>query len=196
MKTRNADALDDPELVQMLWETVRQQEKRDYATFRVFPDRSIAELGTVRDLLAAIKAEEGQHGFRSLKINQPDPPDCIGIDSRGECVGFEVTELVDETTIRQSQRGRSEWKEWGPEEFRAKLKTILEGKDQKKLLGGPYDRFVVVVHTDEPLLPHHECASMLADHRFGPFQQIDESFLIFSSEPGGSSDPYIQLKLR
>ena len=187
--------LDDPEFVQMLREAVVETEKRSYATFRVFQNRSIAELGTVRDLIAAIKAEKGQHGFRSLKINKPDPPDCVGINSRDERVGFEVTELVDGTTIKQNQRGRSEWKEWGPEEFRSKLGSILATKDGKRLLGGPYDKFVVVVHTDEPLLPHEECNAMLTGHRFGPFRQIDEAYLLFSSQPWCDFDPYIQLTL-
>jgi hypothetical protein len=169
--------------------------EKGYASFRDWPDKSVKERAVVGDLLCAIKAEEGQHGLLTLNVNETDPPDCIGIGLHGERVGFEVTELVDQATVERNLQGRSEWKEWGQQEFLAKLQSILNEKDRKQLRGRPYDKFVVVVHTDEPLLPHSECASMLNGHRFGPYQQINEAFLLFSYEPGRSSYPYIRLKL-
>lgn len=95
--------------------------------------------------------------------------------------------------------GFNEPKEWEPQEFRAKLQSRLVDKDGKQLHYGPYHKYVVVVHTDEPLLPYEECNAMLAGRQFGPFREIDEAYLLFSPppslQPGRDFDPYIQLTL-
>ena len=181
------------EILQMLWDAVERT--KGYASFWDWPEKSIKERGVVRELLGAIRAEEGQHGIRTLNANKFDPPDCIGISLQGERVGFEVTELVDQATVERNRRGYPEWKEWTPEELLAKVGCLLVGKDGKRLQGGPFDRYVVVIHTDEPLLQYEECAAILRGRKFGPFQQIDEAFFLFAPEPGRDSYPFLRLEL-
>jgi len=196
MKTNGLDFLDD-QVFALMWKSIAKE--KGYASYWDWPDKATKELGVVRDLLGAIKAKEGQHGIRTLSCNKTDPPDCIGIGLNGEQIGFEVTELVDQATVEHNKHGHFDWKEWKSAELQAELASRLQDKDGKQLQNGPFERYIVVIYTDEPLLRCEDCADILRGHRFGPFQQIDEAFLLFSPEPspnpGKLTSIYVRLQV-
>ncbi len=195
MSPRKTDAFDDPEISRLLWEALDKQ--KGYASFFDWPDKAIKERSVVKDLLYALQIEERICWIRSLKSNpvRNVAPDCIGIDVGMRPIAIEVTELVDQATVERNRKGHADWKEWGTEEFRATIRSKLKNKDGKQLHGGPFDSYVVVLHTDEPLLSQKDCAAMLDDQKFGPFEKIKEAFLLFSHVPRRVSYPYIRLKL-
>src|SRR5258708_1850155 len=137
--------------------------RKGYASFWDSPDKGTKERGIVCDLLASIEGKGGRHGIVSIRKNRRDPPDCVGTGENNEIVAFEVTELVDEETIRRNKKGQRSnqrkclcaFKEWTADALIEKIRNILKAKDEKRFHGGPYSRIVLIIHTDEPLLRHH-----------------------------------------
>ncbi|TWT02928.1 hypothetical protein [Reyranella sp. CPCC 100927] len=120
-------------------------------------DKPIAERGAADTILRAaglrvdrlVSRGEGQ-----------DPPDCEGMVD-GLWSGIEVTELVHRetleqsiTAIRQRNAGRESrlpvaYFEWARGDLLAALQELINGKDKADLKGGPYDQYILVIHTDE-----------------------------------------------
>lgn len=113
-----------------------------------------------------------------------DPPDCIGTTASGEHVAFEVTEFVDQETVKLNKAGKHAFKQWLPDELITKLQEKITAKDSKEFHGGPYSKVMLVIHTDEPLLSHVDCEKILRGKKFGPCKKIDDAYLIFSDVLG------------
>jgi len=178
--------------------------QRTYAAFRELGPKELKEVDAVRDLFNSLE-EGGGLQYRGLRGSLADPPDCIAVNGLGHCIGIEVTEFVSEeaTRLNEAQRrklGRrpgitemvmAEWTEVG---FLDHMTALLDDKDAKALIGGPFAEYIVVVHTDEPLLVRRQVESWVAKHVFGPHTQITSAYLLFSYEPG-LGYPFVQLQL-
>jgi len=171
-------------------------------TYWCWSDKPIKELGVARELIEAQREKEGLCWIRPRSL-KPNPesnaaPDCIGADLQNRRIAFEITELVDQTTLENNIKIERayEIKEWSEEAVKAKIASQLKQKDGKKLYGGPFAEYVVVIHPDEPLLSYDECAAFLQSHSFGEFFQISKAFLVFAPEPGKVSSPYVRLGTR
>jgi len=92
-----------------------------------------------------------------------DPPDCEGVLD-GRFSGVEVTELVDQETLQLSiraTRDREAGKQsrhaeaclvWDRNTLLTELQALIDRKDRKTQKGGPYERYALVVPTDETFL--------------------------------------------
>ncbi|KWA45805.1 hypothetical protein WL27_05345 [Burkholderia multivorans] len=164
-------------------------------------DRDIEEWGVVTTLAESLAAN-GQLFFFDLarRGRDNDPPDCEAVDANGRRVAIEVTELVDERAIQAYKRGAVyEWAEWTRDGFISSLaKRITEkGKRHAILKGAPYDGgYVIVVFTDEPLLPIETVTTFLRDHAFARPAGMTRAFLLLSYDPRTESYPYVELDLK
>jgi len=116
-------------------------------------DRPVQERVIARTML-----EHAGFKVSTFKSCEDDPPDCEGtLDGNRSAV--EVTRLNHEKTRAQSMKARREGKPevyfyWERDDLLLKLQILIDKKelDVKRYSGGPYDRYVLVLHTDEMVL--------------------------------------------
>jgi len=147
----------------------------------------------------------GMSRYQNPRSRLEDPPDCAANNLDGQPVAIEVTELVSEAAVAMNEAARSGRAQfpaldrmviarWDEMLFIAHLDSVLTRKDQKTLIGGPYAEYVVLVHTDEPLLVRSTVEMWLSNRTFGPYHQITRAYFLFSYEPGNGY-PFIELAL-
>lgn len=167
--------------------------QRAYASFFKGGTKEQEELTVVCDLLKSMTAR-GKRKFFEPRASATDPPDCIARSADGSAVAIEVTEVVCEEAVRinaqrdreakrRMERGVALMRKWEQQEFIAHIANRLADKDTKKLIGGPYGTYVVVMHTDEPELEKDKCEAWLRGQTFGPFRQVRDAYLLFSYMP-------------
>lgn len=176
---------DDAEILRELQAGIAK--RRGYADGRSWPlDRAREERGIVGDFVAASVGEPGAP-FSSLRSRPPgeDPPDCEVVDSQGNQIGIEVTELVDSAAIRDRQRNeQSASAEWSASRLIAALEGRIAAKDvSDKVRGGPYHEYFVVIHTAEPHLYFEDAREWLTDHLFATPELLSRAYLLFDYEP-------------
>jgi hypothetical protein len=110
-------------------------------------------------------------------------------------IGVEVTELVHRKTLERSIKAlkqRAAGREpalpeayfvWDRDDLIAAIQVLIEGKDVAKLKGGPYDRYVLVIHTDEFFLSRETVGKFLEGATFRS-QLITDVIIGLSYEPG------------
>lgn len=177
---------------------------RGYADFFGWAtDRDIEEWGVVTALAESLE-KAGESFFSNLKRRgRPnDPPDCEAISSAGARIAIEVTELVDGEAIRAFKLGRvNGWADWGKEKLISVLAESVSKKDDRfpHLKEPPYDGgYIVVVHTDEPMLSRVAVGEFLSDHRFEKPSYVDRAFLVLSYDPDPAiaGCPYFELAFK
>lgn len=173
------------------------QVDRQYASFFETSDQQVSEWGVAFTFAESASCEPG-FPLRGLKTRGPgeDPPDCEAIDCHGRTVALEVTELVDERALAAAQRGQSNWAPWHEEKVRTAIQVRLTGKDGKHLKGGPYDEYLVLVHSDEPGLSRDLVERALAGHSFDTPKRINRAYLLMSYDPAKKGYPYFPLRFR
>ena len=119
---------------------------RPWAGFWTWRDKPVAERGAADVILRQAKFQVAQ-----LKSRRDDPPDCEAmLDRRWSAI--EVTELVHEQALAQSMKALKERSaDRAPDLLRA-LQDRISVKDVLRLKGGPYERYVLVIYTDELVL--------------------------------------------
>jgi hypothetical protein len=89
-------------------------------------------------------------------------PDYQLTTNAGAVWGVEVTELVSQKAIEQTKRGKNVMALWPEEELIEKFQTLVAGKDKpENVSGGPYDRYVLLVHVDECMLTTERLSAAL-----------------------------------
>ncbi|KRR08268.1 hypothetical protein CQ12_37235 [Bradyrhizobium jicamae] len=173
--------------------------KREWNSFWFWRDKPVGESGIARNILEATGVQVD--GLRSLDPN--DPPDCEATLD-GQFSGVEVTELVHRPTLERSikavrQRSRGEeprkpeaYFDWHRDDLIAALQAMLNAKDAAKLKRS-YERYVLVIHTDEFFLDSDRVGSFLKGARFNT-SLITHAFLGLSYEPG-KGYPVFELEL-
>ena len=120
----------------------------------------------------------------------------------------EVSELVHRPTLERSikaQRERTAGREpekpeayfvWDRDDLIDALQKRIDIKDKAKLKGGPYERYVLVMHTGEYFLQSPQVAEFLQGANFRR-QHIADVILGLSYEPqfGGEGYPTFRLEL-
>ena len=173
------------------------QRSRGHASFFQWaPNRDVEEWGVVNHLRESLMADRADF-FRDISIRGRgnDPPDCEARSNDGERIAIEVTELVDPAAIVAFKRGNPyRWTDWSRESLREALQERLTTKDQRysSLQGGPYGQYLLVVHTDEPMLSHTVARTLLDTVRFARPAHIDRAFLLISYDPRLQRCPYIE----
>ncbi len=81
-----------------------------------------------------------------------DPPDCEAMIGGQRC-GIEVTELVHRPTLEASIEGNRQYFLWDESDLRTEIQKLIDRKDKPaKVKGGPYDRYILIIFTDEFVL--------------------------------------------
>jgi hypothetical protein len=164
---------------------------RPWNTFWSWRDKSIGEHGAAIEILQ--RAGVDVVDLASRPQNE-DPPDCEGrLD--GKWSGVEVTELVHRKTLERSikalkQRAAGHEPEqpeayfvWERDDLIAAIQALIDGKDVAKVKGGPYERYVLVIYTDEFFLSQEAVRKYLEGTTFR-CQLITDVIIGLSHEPG------------
>jgi hypothetical protein len=161
--------------------------KREWNSFWFWRDKPVGERGIARDVLEGAGVQVD--GLRSL---DPDPPDCEAILD-GQFSGIEITELVHRATlersikaVRQRSRGEDPQKPeayfvWQRDDLIEALQTLLVVKNSAKL-SRSYERYVLVIHTDECFLDSVNVERFLSGASFNT-SFITHAFLGLPYEP-------------
>jgi hypothetical protein len=177
------------------------ERSRGYADYFGWPaDRDLEEAGVLDSLVESMQAD-GLPFYAKLKSRgRPnDPPDCEGIDSGGARVAIEITELVAAAAVRAVKQGGSQfaWHEWTKKEFLRELANRIDAKDGRypKLKGAPYPGgYVIVIHTDEPLLSRSTVDSYLDSCHLPKPKHVSRALLLLSYDPKIQRCPYFELR--
>lgn len=152
------------------------------------------ELWVVEMLFDSMK-RLGEGIYHSPCEAPSEPPDCIAFEiSSGHCVGFEVTELVDQHSAALAAKGTREFKLWSLEGLTKKLQDILSDKDGIQYGTSPCSRTVLIIATDEVSLRYQDVVADLEKHWFAALQNLSEAYLLFSFDPYEETSPYIRLR--
>jgi len=161
--------------------------QREWNSFWFWRDKPVGERAIARDILEGVGVLVD--GLKSL---DQDPPDCEATLD-GQLSGIEVTELVHRATLERSikavrQRSRGEEPQkpeayfvWGRDDLIAALQAILVAKNSAKLRRS-YERYVLVIHTDEMFLDSSNVERFLKGARFKS-SLITHAFLGLAYEP-------------
>jgi hypothetical protein len=193
-------ANDDSEMLAAM--KVAIEKARGYADFFGWPpDRDLEEAGVLDSLVESMKSD-GVRFYSTLKSRgrQNDPPDCEGVDANRARVAIEITELVDGAAIHavlHKQGGRKlNWRSWTKADFLRELADRIDAKDQRypHLKGSPYPGgYVIVIHTDEPMLSRSAVRGYLEDSRFPKPKHVSRALLVLSYDPVIQRCPYFEL---
>jgi hypothetical protein len=94
-----------------------------------------------------------------------DPPDCEAIVD-GVRAGIEVTELVDPNTLNRTLKGKREYLVWDQRLLVERIQQRISDKAGKSFKGGPYDRKMLIIYTDEFDLQRDKAKRLLAGQCF------------------------------
>jgi len=167
---------------------------RKYASFFEWPDKERKELGVVEELIAGLNASIGL-GLSNLRVQRPDPPDCVCDDSNGKPVAIEVAEVVCEDAARLNAQGQNVYRVWRPGDLAARIRTRLNEKDGKSFHGGPFASIAVCLFTDESTLTVDFAKRELSLVMFGPYKQVGTAYLLFSYDQGSKNYPFLPLRI-
>jgi hypothetical protein len=118
-------------------------------------DRPIQERCIAREMLQSAGFEVAEFESR-----EDDPPDCEGV-LNGKRAAIEVTRLNHEKARAMNMKARKENKPeeevyfvWERADLLAKIQELIDKKerDVKRYSSGPYDRYFLVLHSDEMVL--------------------------------------------
>jgi hypothetical protein len=147
-------------------------------------DKPVAEAAAAKLILehANVKVES-----LVSRASGQDPPDCEGVLD-GNWSGVEVTELVHRPTLERSikavrQRSRGVDPEraeayfvWEREDLVKELQARLDEKDNATLKGSGYERYVLVILTDEFFLDRESVEVFLQGASFNAKRITDAFF--------------------
>ena len=190
------DTEEEKETIRLMKEALAK--RRGYADHFGWPiDRDIEECGVVQDLCRSL--EKDSKSFISnvrRRGRGNDPPDCEGQGHDGQRIGIEVTELVDSDAIKAFKTsGQYRLADWDKEKLVMAIDHRLDAKNvPDRIKDGPYDSYIVVIHTDELLLDVDSVKSMLGAQKFAKRSLIDRAFLLFSYDPRFQIYPHMELE--
>jgi len=163
-------------------------------------NRDDGELGVVNHLVESLELDNKNY-FTEIKSRgrHNDPPDCEAKDRSGNRIAIEVTELVDEETIKAYKAGiEYNWASWNKSKFISSIESLLSRKDPKyhKLIDPPYHGgYVLIIFTDEPGLNRNKIQQYLQNHTFNVTKNITRAYLLVSYDPSIKRCPYFELGL-
>jgi len=160
-------------------------------------DRSIAESGVLDDFQTSLKRTAALFFTQARHRGQGnDPPDCEAIDDAGRRIGIELTELVDPVSAAAARaRSHYDWKDWRLTLIPYLDRRIRKKDKPKRVHGGPYSKYVLVIYTDEPWLELDHIRRTLAAHEFPPTSLISRAYLLMSYWPPEEVCPCIKLNI-
>jgi hypothetical protein len=175
---------------------------RPWNSFWSWRDKPVGERGAAEKILlaAGLKVKN----LVSRRTGE-DPPDCEAMVDEGWS-GIEVTELVHQKTLARSLKAvkeRAVGKEpdrpeahfvWEKDDLISMLQVQIDRKDNAKLRGGPYKRYILIIHTDEFFLDSGSVKRFLEGAAFRA-TMITDVILGLSYEPKLGDCPIFRLPL-
>jgi len=153
-------------------------------------DRPIVERMWVEHFLKAARFSVQRLVARNA---HEDPPDCEAIVD-GARAGIEATEIIYGGTAASFDHMVQHF-EWSRPSFLARVQSIIADKDGKQWLGGPYERRLLVIYTNELYLPREKVKVWQIGQRFKT-SMFDHVVLGFSYHPDHRKlRPALRLKL-
>jgi hypothetical protein len=190
---------DEEEIVALM--RAARAKARGYADFYGWSaDRDIEEWGVATTLWQSLQ-HNGKGFFDGIKRRGRgnDPPDCEAVDFAGNRIAIEVTELVCPLAIQAYKEGRIyDWADWPKDRLIAELQHRITTKGERygKLKDGPYDGgYVVLIFTDEPMLPFATVREIVNGHIFVRPEGVTRAFLLLSHDPATQVCPCLELSL-
>lgn len=168
--------------------------RRGYADFFDWPDKSMKEWGVAQNFLEELERNWGLMivSGRQHPGGKNHAPDWQVTTAMGEVWGVELTELVRQKAIEGTKRGKLIFAVWPDDELAAKFQALVAGKDRpEKVRGGPYDRYVLLVHVDEDMLPAERLAVALDGCHFET-SLIDDIYVLVSYDPKEGHCPLLR----
>lgn len=188
---------DDPNLLDELLKF----KSRNWNDFWYSRDKPITEQEAARGILE-------QAGLNVVDlVAGPNPPDCEAVLD-GHFSGVEVTELLHQPTLERSLKAMKErqagkqprrsaaYFNWNRNDLLSALQSIIDRKDKgvRQLQARRYERYVLVIHTDEFFLNRDTTKGFLEGAVFRA-NFITEAFLGISYEPIAQCCPVFRLEL-
>jgi hypothetical protein len=190
---------DEKEIVGLM--RAAREKGRGYASFYGWAtDRDIEEWGVTTTLRESLE-RTGESFFDDIKRRGRgnDPPDCEAVDFEGNRIAIEVTELVCPDAIQAYKDGRVyDWADWPKDRFIAAMEQRIATKGARygKLKDAPYEGgYVILIFTDEPMLPIGTVREFLDGHVFLRPAGVTRAFLLLSYDPEVQMCPYVELSL-
>jgi hypothetical protein len=168
--------------------------QRGYADFFDWPDKSVKEWGIAQNFLEELERDSGPKivSGKQHPAGQNHAPDWQVTTDIGEIWGVEITELVSQEAIEATKRGELVFAGWPDDDLVTKLEALIARKDcPEKVKGGPYDRYILLVHVDEDMLSAERLKAVFGS---GSFQTrvIDDIYVLVSYHPGGGRLPLLR----
>jgi hypothetical protein len=183
--------MDDDEIGRILSESAARA--RGYADFFDWPDKSVKEWGIAQTFVGELRRVQGTD-VRSGKQHPGGanhPPDFQLTTEAGEIWAVEITELVSQEAIEATKRGHSVVAAWSDEVLNMQFEQLLYKKDRpENVKGGPYDRFMLLVHVDEVMLSREQLERALG-HRSFRTRLIDDIYVLMSYDAHHQSYPLL-----
>ena len=105
--------------------------------------------------------------------------------------------MVDSAAICAYKTGALyDWAEWDQDKYLSGVSKAVLAKDKRfsHLKGAPYEGgYVVVIHTDEPILRFEKVTEFLSGHQFARPAHISRVFLLLSYDAARQRCPYVEL---
>ena len=138
----------------------------------------------------------GKHPFTrvSHQTDGDDPPDFVLEKENEGILGIEITELVDQETVRQWSQGKHEYYIWNSREISERIEAILRTKEDKVLKKHNhnlmhFNDIFLLIHTDEGTLRFEMIKEAFREKKIvsSVFSQIH---IIMPPKP--NSKPYVE----
>ena len=181
--------------------TKRDSEKllskqRGYADFFDWPDKSDKERGIARAFFEELERDTGRKTVCATQHpgGENHAPDCQAVMDTGEVWGIEITELVSQKAIEGTKLGESVLAVWPDCFLVAKFEALIARKDRPEhVRGGPYNRYVLLVHVDEDMLLGTRLKVVLGSRCFRT-HLIDDIYVLTSYEPDEKRLPLLHFE--
>jgi hypothetical protein len=171
--------------------------QRGYADFFDWPDKSGKEAGIVESFIEALSREDSSVEFigKTQHTGQDDPPDFHLTTKTGKSWGIEITELVSQRAIEENKRGNEIHAVWLDNDLIDKFRSLVRRKDDLNAVkGGPYDRYVLLIHTDEYFISLDRLRTLLG-HLSITTTLISDIYILFSYDPNLGYCPLLHLPI-
>ena len=166
--------------------------KDRYAGFFQFPRKDWTELTVVEEMIVSLKRERLE-SLRDPEGFSPDPPDVICLDPNNRRVAVEVVEAVSQEAVAENARGNKVYRLWEPAEFAVHVGGLVLAKDAKVFNVGRFDRIVVCVHTDEPVVTPKEHGGAITSMPPIRLTRIAAAYLLFSYDSLSQCYPILRI---
>jgi hypothetical protein len=166
------------------------KQPRGLNDFWYWKEKQIAEIGVARKVLSIVG--EDVEDLRSCPVGD-DPPDCEALIGGVRC-GIEMTEFMHEATLEATMQGTPQFFLWVREDFLTELQARIDRKDSVAIKGGPYERYILILFSDEICLTRENVETFLQDSCFQT-RLITDAFFALSYDPTSQSYPVFKLSL-